>query len=140
MADGIPVRIAADGAAGLLIASGKVDAVVVGADRIAANGDVANKIGTYGLAVIAKENRVPFYVAAPVSTIDPLTPSGERIPIEERSEEEVLTAMGRRIAPRAARALNPVFDVTPARYVTAIITEKGVLEPPIGDAIRRILP
>jgi methylthioribose-1-phosphate isomerase len=126
---GIPFRVIADSAAGGLIARGLVDRVVVGADRIAANGDVANKIGTYPLAVLAARHGVPFYVAAPVSTIDPRTPSGDRIPIEERDPAEL---------GGAPVAFNPAFDVTPAELVTAIITEAGVLEPPFERSIARV--
>jgi methylthioribose-1-phosphate isomerase len=125
---GIPFRVVADSAAGGLMARGLVDRVVVGADRIAANGDVANKVGTYPLAVLAARHGVPFYVAAPVSTIDPDTPSGREIPIEERDPAEVTTN---------ADAFNPAFDVTPAELVTAIFTEAGVLEPPYGESIAR---
>lgn len=123
---GIPFRVIADAAAGGLLARGLVDRVVVGADRIAANGDVANKVGTYPLAVLAARHGVPFYVAAPVSTIDPRTPSGEEIPIEERDPAEVT---------RDGEAFNPAFDVTPAGLVTAVFTEAGVLEPPYKESI-----
>ena len=116
----------ADSAAGSLMAQGRVDRVVVGADRIAANGDVANKVGTYPLAVLADRHGVPFYVAAPVSTIDPATPDGSAIPIEERDPAEVLTG---------GDAFNPAFDVTPAELVTAIVTEAGVLKPPYDESI-----
>jgi methylthioribose-1-phosphate isomerase len=126
---GIPFRVIADSAAGGLIARGLVDRVVVGADRIAANGDVANKVGTYPLAVVAARHDVPFYVAAPVSTIDPKTPSGKEIPIEERDPTEVT---------REGEAFNPAFDVTPAELVTAIFTEAGVLEPPYTTSIARV--
>jgi methylthioribose-1-phosphate isomerase len=126
---GIPFKVIADAAAGGLLAAGRVDRVIVGADRIAANGDVANKVGTYPLAVLAARHAIPFYVAAPVSTIDPHTPSGERIPIEERDPAEV--------SPRAA-AFNPAFDVTPAGLITALITERGVLEPPDEESIARV--
>ncbi len=126
---GIPFRVVADSAAGGLMARGMVDRVVVGADRIAANGDVANKVGTYPLAVLAARHGVPFYVAAPVSTIDPHTPSGAAIPIEERDPAEV-TGDG--------QAFNPAFDVTPAELVTAIFTEAGVLEPPYDESIARV--
>ena len=127
---GIPHRVVADSAAGSLMAQGLVDRVVVGADRIAANGDVANKVGTYPLAVLADRHGVPFYVAAPVSTIDPRTPDGSAIPIEERDPAEVLTG---------GDAFNPAFDVTPAELVTAIITEAGVLKPPYEDSIAQAL-
>jgi methylthioribose-1-phosphate isomerase len=123
---GIPHRVVADSAAGSLMAQGRVDRVIVGADRIAANGDVANKVGTYPLAVLADRHGVPFYVAAPLSTIDPATPHGASIPIEERDPAEVLAG---------ADAFNPAFDVTPAELVTAIVTEAGVLGPPYPDSI-----
>jgi methylthioribose-1-phosphate isomerase len=126
---GIPFRLVTDSSAGTLIARGNVDRIVVGADRIAANGDVANKVGTYPLAVLAARHGVPFLVAAPVSTIDPATPSGERIPIEERDPAEVGAGLP---------ALNIAFDVTPADLVTAIVTEAGVLEPPYEEAIARV--
>lgn len=135
---GIPYRVVADAGAGSLMARGLVSRVVVGADRIAANGDVANKVGTYPLAVLADRHGIPFYVAAPVSTIDPGTPSGDAIEIEERDPAEVVELGGRPIAPAGADAANPAFDVTPAELVTAIITERGVLEPPYGEAIARV--
>jgi methylthioribose-1-phosphate isomerase len=128
--DGIPFTLVVDSAAGSLLRRGLAQAVVVGADRIAANGDVANKIGTYTLSVLAKENEVPFYVAAPTSTIDLSTPSGDEIPVEERAPEEVTTLAGAATAAAGATAANPAFDVTPAEYVTAIITENGVARPP----------
>jgi methylthioribose-1-phosphate isomerase len=127
---GIPHRVVADSAAGSLMAQGRVDRVVVGADRIAANGDVANKVGTYPLAVLAGRHGVPFYVAAPLSTIDAATPDGASIPIEERDPAEVLAG---------GDAFNPAFDVTPAELVTAIVTEAGVLEPPYTESIARVL-
>ena len=123
---GIPHRVVADSAAGSLMAQGLVDRIVVGADRIAANGDVANKVGTYPLAVLAARHGVPFYVAAPVSTIDPATPDGAAIPIEERDPGEVVAG---------GDAFNPAFDVTPAELVTAIVTEAGVLKPPYAESI-----
>jgi methylthioribose-1-phosphate isomerase len=126
---GIPFKVVADAAAGGLMARGLVDRIVVGADRIAANGDVANKVGTYSLAVLAARHDVPFYVAAPVSTIDPDTPSGDRIPIEERDPNEVTDD---------GNAFNPAFDVTPADLITAIFTEAGVLEPPYTDSIAKL--
>ena len=126
---GIPFRVIADAAAGGLIARGLVDRVIVGADRIAANGDVANKVGTYPLAVLAARHGVPFYVAAPLSTIDPRTPSGERIPIEERDPAEVS---------EDGEAFNPAFDVTPAELIGAVFTESGVLEPPYEESIARV--
>jgi len=127
---GIPHRVVADSAAGSLMAQERVDRVIVGADRIAANGDVANKVGTYPLAVLADRHGVPFYVAAPVSTIDPATPDGASIPIEERDPAEIVAA---------GDAFNPAFDVTPAELVTAIVTEAGVLEPPYGESIAKAL-
>jgi methylthioribose-1-phosphate isomerase len=135
MEDGIPVTLIADNSAGLLMRKGKIDAVIVGADRIASNGDVANKIGTYQVAVLAKENNIPFYVAAPLSTIDINLESGDGIPIEERDINEVLTVFGKRIAPENAKALNYAFDVTPNRLVSAIITEKGILYPDYKKSI-----
>lgn len=130
MQDGIPVTLIVDSAAGYLMSRGSVDAVIVGADRIARNGDVANKIGTYSLACLAAKHGIPFYVAAPFSTVDLATSSGGRIPIEERNEDEVRTVMGKGIAPENVKVWNPAFDVTPAELVTAIITEKGVTTPP----------
>ncbi len=128
--DAIPFTLVVDSAAGSLLQNGLVQAVVVGADRIAANGDVANKIGTYTLAVLAKGNDVPFYVAAPTSTIDLNTPSGDEIPIEERAPDEVTTLAGAATTAAGTTAANPAFDVTPADYVSAIITENGVARPP----------
>jgi methylthioribose-1-phosphate isomerase len=128
--EGIPHTVIADVAAASLMARGEVDLVVVGADRIAANGDTANKIGTYGLAVLAHAHGVPFYVAAPRSTIDPSLPDGTGIPIEERDAREVQEMAGRRIVPATSPARNPAFDVTPARLITAIVTEQGVFRPP----------
>jgi methylthioribose-1-phosphate isomerase len=133
--DGIPVTVLADSMAGWMMARGEVNCVVVGADRIAANGDVANKIGTYALAVLAAHHRIPFYVAAPWSTVDPATPTGAGIPIEERDAEEVLRIGALRIAPEGVPARYPAFDVTPAELVTAIVTERGVLGPPLPEAI-----
>ena len=127
--EGIDHAVIADNAAGLFLSRGEVDLVIVGADRIAANGDTANKIGTYEKAVVARESDVPFYVAAPLSTIDFSIETGKEIPIEERDEEEVLSVRGVRIAPRGSKALNPAFDVTPAKYITAFITEKGIVRP-----------
>jgi methylthioribose-1-phosphate isomerase len=136
--DGIPTTLIADSMAGHLMARGEVDAVVVGADRIAANGDVANKIGTYTVAVLARENGVPFYVAAPVSTIDLRTPSGDSITIEERPADEVTHHGGRRLAPEGVAVRNPAFDVTPHRYVTAIVCERGVARPPYAESLARL--
>jgi methylthioribose-1-phosphate isomerase len=137
--DGIPTTLIADNMAGHLMARGEVDAVIVGADRIAANGDVANKIGTYSVAVLAKENGLPFYVAAPVSTIDLATPDGAAIPIEERPAEEVTHHAGRRLAPEGVLVRNPAFDVTPHRYVSAIVCERGIARPPYGPSLRGIV-
>jgi methylthioribose-1-phosphate isomerase len=124
-----------DSMAGHFMSRGKVDLVVVGADRIAANGDVANKIGTYSLAVLAAAHGIPFYVAAPISTVDLTVASGDQIPIEERSSTEVTHVLGTPIAPEGVEAAHPAFDVTPARYVTAIITERGILRPPYADSL-----
>ena len=133
---GIPFHVIPDVVAGSILSRNMVDRIVVGADRIAANGDVANKIGTYTVAVLAKRHEVPFYVAAPLSTIDLETPTGAGIPIEERSPDEVTEVFGTRVAPADAPALNVAFDVTPAELVSAIITEEGVLVPPFGESIR----
>ncbi len=135
MRDGIPTTVIADNMAGFLMSRGEVNAVVVGADRIAANGDVANKIGTYSVAVLARENHIPFYVAAPVSTFDLATATGDGIPIEERPPEEVTHHAGRRLTPVGVAVRNPAFDITPARYVTAIICERGVARPPYGPSL-----
>jgi methylthioribose-1-phosphate isomerase len=137
--DGIPTTLIADSMAGHLMARGEVDVVIVGADRIAANGDVANKIGTYTLAVLAREHGLPFYVAAPVSTIDLETPSGDRIPIEERGADEVTHHGGVRLAPEGIAVRNPAFDVTPHRYVTAIISDRGVARPPYAVSVRALV-
>jgi methylthioribose-1-phosphate isomerase len=139
MQDGIEATLIADSAAGHLMARGEINAVVVGADRIAANGDVANKIGTYAVAILAKEHGLPFYVAAPVSTLDLQTPTGKDIPIEERPAHEVTHAAGRRVAPEGARVRNPAFDVTPHRYVTAIVCERGVARPPFQDSLAKLV-
>ncbi len=133
--EGIPVTLITDSMAGHFMQQGKVDCVIVGADRIAANGDVANKIGTYTLAVLAGENGIPFYVAAPTSTIDLSIPSGDEIPIEERSPDEVTDIRGVSLAPQGTRAANPAFDVTPNRYVSAIITEKGIVREPYVEGL-----
>jgi methylthioribose-1-phosphate isomerase len=138
MHDGIPTTLITDNMAGHFLKSGRIGCVVVGADRIAANGDVANKIGTYGVAVLAHENGVPFYVAAPISTLDLSLASGDQIPIEERPIAEVTHVFGVPVAPEGARAANPAFDVTPNRYVTAIITERGVVRPPFLESLRRV--
>ncbi|MGC8842509.1 MAG: S-methyl-5-thioribose-1-phosphate isomerase [bacterium] len=133
--DGIPVTLITDFMAGYLMSKGKIDAVITGADRIARNGDVANKIGTYTLAVLAKNHNIPFFVAAPLSTIDIQISSGEEIPIEERGKEEVLFVKGRKLLPFEVDVINPAFDVTPARYIGAIITERGVCYPPYEESI-----
>ena len=133
---GVPMTLITDNMAGHFMSRGKVDLVVVGADRIAANGDVANKIGTYSLAVLARENGIPFYVAAPISTVDLSLSSGADIPIEERSSNEVVELSGSRIAPQGVNAAHPAFDVTPNRLVTAIITERGVLRQPYQDTLK----
>ena len=130
MEAGVDVTVACDNAAASLMGAGQVQCVVVGADRIASNGDVANKIGTYGVAVLAREHDIPFYVAAPSSTFDPHTASGAGIPIEQRSNLEVTAGFGRKTVPPGVDVYNPAFDVTPARYVTGFITEQGLLEPP----------
>ena len=141
MYESIPVRLISDTAAGSLMRRKMVDVVVVGSDRIAANGDVANKIGTYNLAVLAKENHIPFVVAAPVSTIDPDTPNGDGIQIEERDPEEVTVISGQTITVEGAKALNPAFDVTPAHLVDAIVTEHGICRQPldmtVGDLLKK---
>jgi methylthioribose-1-phosphate isomerase len=136
MHDGIPTTVLCDNMAASLMRQGKIQAVIVGADRIAANGDVANKIGTYGVAVLAKEHGIPFYVAAPWSTIDLKTPTGDSIPIEQRAEIEVTHHAGKQLTPHGVGIENPAFDVTPAKYVTAIITERGVLHPPYADSLQ----
>jgi methylthioribose-1-phosphate isomerase len=136
--DGIQTTLIADNMAGAIMKQGKVNAVVVGADRIAANGDVANKIGTYTVAVLAREHNIPFYVAAPWSTVDMSTPTGEQIPIEERSPNEVTHHGGRQIAPNGVLVENPAFDVTPSKYVTAIITERGIARAPYPESLKEL--
>jgi len=136
--DGIPYTLIVDAAAGSLLRRGMVDAVIVGADRIAANGDAANKIGTYPLAVVARENGVPFYVAAPTSTIDLSVASGEGIQIEQRAAEEITDIRGSAMAPVGALAMNPAFDVTPGEYIAAIVTENGVARPPYKESLHRL--
>jgi len=136
MKDGIPTTVISDNMAGAMMRQGKINAVIVGADRIAANGDVANKIGTYALAVLARENGIPFYVAAPTTTIDLACLDGAAIPIEERSPAEVLSFAGRSIAPDGVSARHVAFDVTPARYIAAIVTDRGVCRPPFGESLR----
>ncbi|MFN4294277.1 MAG: S-methyl-5-thioribose-1-phosphate isomerase [Thermoflexales bacterium] len=135
---GVPVTVITDNMAATVMAQGKVQGVIVGTDRVAANGDFANKIGTLGVAILAKEFGIPFYVAAPTSSIDMQLASGDLIPIEERRPEEVSEGFGRRTAPPGARIYNPAFDVTPHRYVTAIITERGIVRPPFGEGLRAI--
>ncbi len=138
--DGIPVTLICDNMAGHFMKSGIIDCVIVGADRIAVNGDTANKIGTYSVAVLAHENKIPFYVAAPLSTIDFSTESGDGIPIEERLSSEVTQIMGIQIAPSGIKVANPSFDVTPNKYISAIITEKGIIYPPFKDNITALTP
>ncbi len=135
---GIPATLICDTAAASTMARQRIAAVIVGADRIAANGDTANKIGTYGLALLARAHGIPFYIAAPFSTVDLATRSGRQIPIEERPAAEVTTPLGLRVAPRGARAANPAFDVTPHRLITGIITERGVLRPPYRSSLRTL--
>lgn len=136
---GVPVTLITDSMAGYFMRMKAVDCVITGADRIVASGDAANKIGTYMLAVLAKENKIPFYIAAPTSTIDPSLKTGDEITIEERLPEEVTHMQGVPTAPAGIAAANPAFDVTPARYITAIITEKGIIRPPYGRGIKGIL-
>jgi methylthioribose-1-phosphate isomerase len=138
MADGIPTTVLCDNMAASLMRAGRIQAVVVGADRIAANGDFANKIGTYNVAILAREHGIPFYVAAPWSTIDLATETGDAIPIEERPAIEVTHHGGKQLTPRGVGIANPAFDVTPARYVTAVITERGVLRTPYDESLREM--
>ena len=135
--EGIKTVLICDNMAGEVMRQGRIDKVIVGADRVAANGDVANKIGTYSLAVLAKENMIPFYVACPLSSIDLSLPDGEAIPIEERDLSEIKEVLGKRTAPREVGAYNPAFDITQAKYITAIITEKGICEPPYQESLRQ---
>lgn len=137
--EGIPVTVITDNMAGMLMRRSEIDVVVVGADRIAANGDVANKVGTYSVAVLAKWHGIPFYVAAPVSTVDLSVADGSAIPIEERSPEEVTHIAGVRIAPEGVKVMNPAFDVTPAELVSAIITEEGIARPPYVDSLAQMV-
>ena len=139
MKDNIPTTLIADNMAGAMMRLGKIDAVIVGADRIAANGDVANKIGTYSVAVLAKEHGIPFYVAAPISTVDLETTDGSKIPIEQRASSEMTHLAGKQIAPDAVRVENPAFDVTPSKYVTAIITERGVARAPYQESLAELV-
>jgi methylthioribose-1-phosphate isomerase len=136
--DNIPTTVLCDNMAGSLMRQGKIQAVIVGADRIAANGDTANKIGTYSVAVLAKEHGIPFYVAAPLSTIDVATPNGDAIPIEQRAATEVTHSNGKQMTPNGAAIQNPAFDATPAKYITAIITEHGVLRAPYEQSIKEM--
>lgn len=136
---GIDVTLICDSMAAHVMKQGKVQCVIVGADRIAANGDTANKIGTYGVSILAKEHGIPFYVAAPVSTFDLSIKSGNDIPIEERSPEEITNGFGKKTAPEGVKVFNPAFDVTPAKNITAIITEKGVITKPFAENIQRLL-
>ena len=138
MKDGIPTTVISDNMAGAMMKQGKIGAIIVGADRIAANGDVANKIGTYTVAVLARENGLPFYVAAPFSTIDLQTPSGDEIPIEQRNPREVTHFAGKTVTPEGVQVENPAFDVTPSKYVTAIVTERGIARPPFDESLRRL--
>jgi methylthioribose-1-phosphate isomerase len=138
MADGIPTTVICDNMAASLMRAGRIQAVVVGADRIAANGDFANKIGTYNVAILAKEHGIPFYCAAPWSTIDTATPTGDAIPIEERASVEVTHHGGKQLTPHGVGICNPAFDVTPAKYVTAIITERGLLRAPYVEALKEM--
>jgi methylthioribose-1-phosphate isomerase len=140
MKDGISTTVIADNMAGAMMRQGKIKAVVVGADRIAANGDVANKIGTYSVAVLAKEHNIPFYVAAPLSTVDLNTPTGEQIPIEQRPQKEVTHHGGKQMAPDGVKVENPAFDVTPSKYVTAIITERGLARAPYDQSLKDLAP
>jgi len=135
---GIPLTVITDNMVGHFLKTGKVGAIVTGADRIAANGDTANKIGTYQMAVLAKENNVPFYIAAPISTFDLAIPSGEQIPIEERTAAEVTHIQGVRIAPAGVAAAHPAFDVTPHRYIAAIFTERGVAKAPYTESLAKL--
>jgi len=137
--DGIETTVITDNMAASMMRLGQIDLIVVGADRIAANGDVANKIGTYGVAVLAREHSLPFYVAAPMSTIDLATPDGDGIPIEERHDKEVTHVGSSRLTPEGARIRNPAFDVTPAKFVTAIITERGIARPPYSESLAALV-
>ena len=138
MKDGIPTTVISDNMAGAMMQQGKIGAIVVGADRIAANGDVANKIGTYTVAILAREHGIPFYVAAPISTVDLECPDGGGIPIEQRNAREVTHIAGRQMVPDGVEVENPAFDVTPAKYVAAIITEKGVARAPYQESLRKL--
>lgn len=137
---GIDVTLICDNMAGMIMAKGWIQAVIVGTDRVAANGDVANKIGTYSVAVLAKAHNIPFYVACPLSTIDLLTATGADIPIEERESDEITLGFGKRTAPEGIKVYNPSFDITPNEYVTAIITEKGIIRPPFAEHLEKLFP
>jgi methylthioribose-1-phosphate isomerase len=139
MKDGIPTTVISDNMAGVMMQQGKIGAIVVGADRIAANGDVANKIGTYTVAILAKEHGIPFYVAAPISTVDLATPNGSQIPIEQRNKKEVTHIAGRQMTPDGVEIENPAFDVTPAKYVAAIITERGIARAPYEESLSELV-
>src|SRR4029078_3633189 len=136
--DGIPTTVISDNMSGAMMRQGKIGAVIVGADRIAANGDVAHKIGTYTVAVLAKEHAIPFYVAAPISTVDLETPDGSKIPIEQRNSKEVTHIAGKQMVPDGVQIENPAFDVTPAKYVTAIVTERGIAKAPYTESLSRL--
>jgi methylthioribose-1-phosphate isomerase len=138
MKDGIPTTVISDNMSGAMMKQGKIQAIVVGADRIAANGDVANKIGTYTVAVLAKEHGIPFYVAAPISTVDLETPDGSKIPIEQRNPREVTHIAGKQMVPDGVSIENPAFDVTPAKYVTAIVTERGIARAPYEESLKKL--
>jgi methylthioribose-1-phosphate isomerase len=137
--DNIPTTVISDNMAGAMMQQGKIGAVIVGADRIAANGDVANKIGTYSVAVLAKEHNLPFYVAAPISTVDLETPDGSKIPIEQRNPAEVTHFAGKAITPAGVQIENPAFDVTPAKYITAIVTERGIARAPYEQSLAKLV-
>ncbi|HXM08608.1 MAG TPA: S-methyl-5-thioribose-1-phosphate isomerase [Terriglobales bacterium] len=138
MKDGIPTTVISDNMAGVMMQQGKIGAIVVGADRIAANGDVANKVGTYTVAILAKEHGIPFYVAAPISTVDLETPDGSKIPIEQRNKKEVSHIAGKQMVPDGVEIENPAFDVTPAKYVAAIITERGIARAPYTESLKKL--
>ena len=136
---GVPLTLITDNMAGYFMRRGAIDCVIIGADRVVANGDIANKIGTYALAVLARAHRIPFYVAAPSSTVDFALPNGDTIPIEERDSGEVTTIAGQPIAPAGVQAAHPAFDVTPHELITAIVTERGVVYPPFEENLRKML-
>jgi methylthioribose-1-phosphate isomerase len=140
MQAGIDVTLICDSMAAQVMKEGKIQCIIVGADRIAANGDTANKIGTYSVAILAKEHGIPFYVAAPTSTLDFSLATGELIPIEQRGAEEITEGFGKRTAPKGVKVYSPAFDVTPARLITAIITEKGIARPPYEISLKPLAP